>query len=108
MIKHIVMWTLKDQAEGNDKATNLLQMKVLLESCRDIVPGMRKFEVSLAQPGLECTCDILLDSEFDTAHALDDYQSHPVHLATKPFIGAVRETRHCMDVLSEAPVSAAP
>ena len=105
MIKHIVMWTLKDEAEGADKAINLLKMQALLESCKELVPGILKFEVSLAQPGLECTCDILLYSEFDSVHSLDDYQSHPLHVATKPFIGAVRATRHCMDVLVEVAVT---
>ena len=29
--------------------------------------------------------------------ALDAYQNHPQHLALKPFIGAAREERQCMD-----------
>jgi short-subunit dehydrogenase len=29
--------------------------------------------------------------------ALDAYQDHPDHIAIKPFIGAVREARQCMD-----------
>ena len=31
MIKHIVMWKLKEQAEGADRATNALKLKALLE-----------------------------------------------------------------------------
>ena len=31
MIKHIVMWTFKDNAEGADKAANAKKMKELLE-----------------------------------------------------------------------------
>ena len=30
MIKHIVMWKFKDQAEGADKAANLARAQVLL------------------------------------------------------------------------------
>ena len=99
MIKHIVMWQLKEQAEGADKATNALKMKAMLESCKDLVPGVLKLEVAIAQAGLECTCDIVLYMEFDSAHSLDAYQAHPHHVAMKPFIGAVRETRECMDYL---------
>jgi heme-degrading monooxygenase HmoA len=97
MIKHIVMWKLKDQAEGADRAANANEMKRRLDACNGIVPGMRKFEVTLAQPGLEATCDIVLYSEFDSKEALEAYVKHPVHQAVVPFIGAVREARQCMD-----------
>ncbi len=97
MLKHIVIWKLKDQAEGADKAANAAKMKELLEACANIVPGILKFEVALAQPGLEATYDVVLYSEFASKAALDAYQDHPQHVALKPFIGAVREARQCMD-----------
>ncbi len=97
MIKHIVMWKLKEQAEGNHRAANAIKMKQLLDSCAALVPGMLKYETSLAQPGLESTYDVVLYSEFANKEALDAYQDHPSHLAIKAFIGAVREARQCMD-----------
>ena len=97
MIKHIVMWQLKDHAEGADKATNAIKMKALLDDCSDIVPGIVKLEVAIAQAGLEATYDVVLYSEFESAAALDAYQNHPQHLALKPFVGAVRLARQCMD-----------
>ena len=50
MIRHIVMWTLKDEAEGADRRTNMRKVRQLLESCRDCVPGILEFEVGLAGP----------------------------------------------------------
>ena len=97
MIKHIVMWQLKEHAEGADKAANAAKMKALLDDCANIVPGMGAFEVALAQDGLEATYDVVLYSEFESVAALDAYQNHPQHVALKPFVGAVRETRQCMD-----------
>ncbi|OGB23873.1 MAG: stress responsive protein [Burkholderiales bacterium RIFCSPLOWO2_02_FULL_57_36] len=97
MIKHIVMWHLKEFAEGADKAANALKMKQLLDACADIVPGILKFETALAAPGLEATYDVVLYSEFESKAALDAYQDHPRHVALKPFIGAVRQARQCMD-----------
>lgn len=97
MIKHIVMWQLKEFAEGADKVHNLQKMQNLLLQCADVVPGIVRFEVATAQPELECTYDIILYSEFVDAAALDAYQQHPQHVAIKPFIGAVRENRQCMD-----------
>lgn len=97
MIKHIVMWQLKEHAEGADKASNAAKMKQMIESCQHIVPGILTLEVALAQDGLEATYDVVLYSEFASVAALDAYQNHPAHLAIKPFIGAIRQARQCMD-----------
>jgi quinol monooxygenase YgiN len=97
MIKHIVMWKLKDHAEGADRAANAMEMKRRLDACANVVPGILKFEVMLAQPGLEATYDVVLYSEFADKAALEAYASHPTHKALVPFIGAVREARQCMD-----------
>ena len=91
------MWKFKPEAEGADKAANLVRAKALLDACAGLTPGMRMLEVAIAQPGLECTYDLVLYAEFDDAAALDAYQNHPQHLAVKPFIGAVRLERQCMD-----------
>ncbi len=97
MIKHIVMWKLKEEAEGADRAANALEMKRRLDACATIVPGIIAFEVTLAQPDLEATYDVVLYSEFADRAALAAYIAHPVHQAVVPFIGAIREGRQCMD-----------
>lgn len=97
MIRHIVMWKLKAHAEGAERAVNAAKVKALLDSCATLVPGIRRWEVAFAQPGLEATCDVVLLSEFEDRAALDAYQNHAQHVAMKPFIAAVREQRHCLD-----------
>lgn len=97
MLKHIVMWKLKEFAEGADKQANARKMKEKLDACADIVPGILKFEVAIAQTGLEATYDVVLYSEFTGMAALDAYQNHPQHAALKPFFGAIRDARQCMD-----------
>jgi len=97
MIKHIVMWQLKDFAEGADKAANALKMKKQLDACSSLVPGILAFETAVAQAGLEATYDVVLYSEFESRAALDAYQEHPHHAAIKPFFAAVRQARQCMD-----------
>jgi quinol monooxygenase YgiN len=97
MLKHIVMWKLKDHAEGADRAANAIEMKRRLEECAAIAPGTLTFEVALAQPGLEATYDVVLYSAFADRAALQAYIDHPTHKALVPFIGAIREGRQCMD-----------
>src|SRR5687768_8349691 len=97
MLKHIVMWKLKEHAEGADKASNARKMKEMLDACSAIVPGISHFEVAVAQPGLEATYDLVLYAEFTSKAVLDAYQEHPQRVALKPFFSAVREARQCMD-----------
>ncbi len=97
MIRHIVMWKLKETAEGASREENALKLKEKLEGCRNIVPGILHLEVGLAKPGLESTYDVVLVSDFTDKAALDAYQVHPTHEALKSFVGAVREVRQCVD-----------
>ena len=52
MIRHIVMWKLKESAEGASRAENAVRLKEKLEGCRNIVPGILHLEVGLAGGGL--------------------------------------------------------
>ena len=97
MIRHIVMWNLKDHAEGADKVSNLQKAKALLLSCAEVVPGIQAFEVALATPGMDCTNDLVLHMLLEDAQVLAAYQNHPQHLAIKPFMKAVVLERRCMD-----------
>ena len=97
MIRHIVMWNLHELAEGADKAANLAKARGLLMSCAQVVPGIHSFEVACASPGLDCTNDLVLHMLVEDAQVLSDYQSHPAHLAIKPFIKSIVSERRCMD-----------
>ena len=59
MLRHIVMWKLKENAEGGSRAENIVKLKAKLESCRSIVSGQGHFEVGVAQPGFEATYDVV-------------------------------------------------
>jgi hypothetical protein len=97
VIRHIVMWKLKESAEGASRAENAAKLKEKLEGCRNIVPGILHLEVGLAGEGLESSYDVVLVSDFADKAALDAYQVHPTHEALKAFVGAVREARQCVD-----------
>jgi len=97
MIRHIVMWKLKESAEGATREENLVKFKALLEGCRHLAPGTLHLDVGLAEAGLASTFDIALVSDFADKAALDAYQDHPDHLVVKQFAKAVTEGRQCVD-----------
>jgi hypothetical protein len=61
------------------------------------VPGIEHFEVGLKTDGLDCTCDVILNSVFKDEAALSAYQNHHDHMAIKPFMKAIVAQRQCMD-----------
>jgi len=90
MIRHIVMWTLRD-------ASNAARFKALLDSCANLVPGMHQFEIGIRSDGLDANADVVLVSLFSDAAALDAYQNHPQHKSVSAELGPMRETRHILD-----------
>jgi hypothetical protein len=96
-LHHIVMWTLKEEAQGQSKAQNMQKAREVIMSCSSLVPGIEHFEVDLKTDGLDCTCDVILNSVFKDEAALSAYQNHPDHMAIKPFMKAIVAQRQCMD-----------
>ncbi|HVN48196.1 MAG TPA: Dabb family protein [Bacteroidota bacterium] len=97
MIKHIVVWKLKNFAEGGSKQKNALKVKELLESMHGKIPGLHHIEVGINFTNEENAGDIVLYSELDSREALDAYQNHPAHVAVKDFIKNVRSERQVID-----------
>lgn len=93
-LHHVVMWKLHD---GDNKAAQVAEALRLLRSCEAIVPGILRFDAASAQPGFECTYDVVLNSSFTDRAALEAYQVHPDHVAIKPFMKSVVAERQCMD-----------
>ena len=95
MIQHIVMWKLK--GEGAEKQANIAVAKAALETCRGAVPGMLKYEIGVDIGSDSAPWDLVVNSEFTDRAALDAYQQHPKHVAIKPIIGPLRESRGAVD-----------
>lgn len=96
-LRHIVMWTLKEEAEGHSRHENMLKARDLLLQFASLTPGIELFEVGIRTDGLDCTSDLILNSVFKDEAALKAYQNHPDHVAVKPFMKAVVQQRSCMD-----------
>ncbi len=114
MIKHIVLWRLKDHALGASKQDNAEKLKALLEALRDTVKEIKHLEVGInaqasaqaavasgvVDPSLRSPApcmDVALYSEFSSWDDLDAYQKHPEHLKVAGFVQEVRLERHVVD-----------
>lgn len=97
MIKHIVMWRLKEAAHGNDKATNSRLIRQKLEGLRGRIPGLLAIEIGVDFVHGESSSDLVLYSEFADRDALVAYQDHSDHKAIAAFVAEAQCERRVVD-----------
>ena len=95
MVKHVILWKLKDGLD--DQAAVKAAIKAGLEGLKGVVPGL--LEIAVRTEGLASSnADLMLDSSFESEAALKGYAVHPAHVAVangkvRPFV----QTRLCLD-----------
>ena len=80
MIKHIVIWNLKNKTLPLDECADALAIRAALQDLVGKIPGLLKAEVGIDFRGKESSGDIVLYSEFASREALETYQNHPEHV----------------------------
>lgn len=91
MVKHIVIYTLK---EGVDKEKAVELIRSVLEPLVGVIPGLTKMEIRKTYQG---GMDYALYSEFESREALAAYAEHPAHLEAKSHFWEMLNTRVCAD-----------
>lgn len=94
MVKHIILWNLKDEFNNDEIKKGI---KEGIESLQGVVPGI--LEISVQTEKLESsTADVMLYSVFESEEALKAYALHPAHVEVantkvRPFTAS----RACLD-----------
>jgi hypothetical protein len=97
MIKHLVLWKLKENAEGKTRQENALELKAALEGLKGKVPEIQALEVGLNFNPADTACDLSLYSEFKTREDLEKYQKNPEHLKVVELVKKVTQERRVSD-----------
>lgn len=97
MIKHIVMWKLKDNAQGSTKEENSKRIKRELEALKGVIKELVDIEVGINVEPSDAAFDLVLYSVFNSKEDLDSYQNNPNHLKVAGFIRSVKEDRVVVD-----------
>ena len=98
MVKHVILWQLKDELAAEEKVTVKAEMKDALEGLMGKIPGL--LDVKVYTAGLESSknAEVMLDTTFTDEAALKAYAVHPEHVAVAD--GKVRpftKYRACLD-----------
>ena len=97
MVKHIILWTLKEMSE-DEKSKVKSDIKISLESLSGKIPGLLDIKVVIEGRMETSNADLMLDSSFESFEALKAYAVHPEHVKVadekvRPFTAS----RSCLD-----------
>lgn len=96
MVRHIVLFKLKNMESPEEKLDIMKRFKEAIEALPAKISVIRKIEVGLNVNPAEAY-DIALNSEFDTLEDVNFYATHPDHVAAAKILAEVKEGRACVD-----------
>lgn len=94
MLKHVVLFRLKDD---KDKEKNIEKLKEMLEALPGKIPLIRYYEVGVNAVPSDRTYDMCLISAFGSEEDLQEYRVHPAHQEVLEFYGRVKEDTAVVD-----------
>lgn len=97
MVKHVILWQLKDEFDSAEKEKIKAGIKSGLEGLKGQIPGLLEIKVQT-----ECLAtsnvDVMLDSTFENEDALKGYAVHPLHVEVADTkVRPYTKSRACMD-----------
>lgn len=100
MVRHVVLFKFKAEADGREKAENVRLTKEMLDALPAKIPQIQKSVTytgaSEANPE---NCDLCLISDFKSFEDLNAYLVHPDHKAVGAFMRPLRESRAGFDTV---------
>lgn len=94
MVKHIILWNLKEESNTDDVKTGI---KKGLEGLEGVIPGLKEIKV-ITNPLETSNADVMLYSVFDDFESLKGYAVHPEHVyVADNFVKPYTKSRNCID-----------
>ena len=97
MIKHVILWTIKEEYTAEQKQEIKRGIKEGLEGLNGKIEGL--VELKVITDRLESSnCDVMLDSTFEDEASLKGYSVNPLHVEVADNkVRPYTSSRHCMD-----------
>ncbi len=96
MVKHIIIWQLKEEANTSEVKAGIKQG---LEGLAGVIPGLVEIKV-MVNPMESSNGDVMLYSVFESEEALKGYAVHPEHVKVADnLVRPYTKTRACFDYI---------
>lgn len=100
MYKHLVLWKLKDSADGMTKAELAVEVKNRLDTLPGIISEVKEYEVGINIGAYGASFfDVGLISSFEDEEAFKRYCVYPEHDAVVAYIQSVTVAEEIVDYI---------
>lgn len=97
MVKHIVMWKLKEEHNGMTKDELILEMSNRLIELKDKISELVDLQIGINGIHFEKNSDLVLITDFNSFEDLATYAAHPDHIKVVGFAKEIVVDRACVD-----------
>ena len=98
MVKHIILWTLKDEFSEEEKLKIKKGIKENIEGLNGKIPGLIDIKVCHEGRLPSSNAEVMLDSTLESAEALKNYAVHPDHVeVANTYVRPYTASRACLD-----------
>lgn len=98
MVKHIILWTLKEELNAAQKESVKKEIKAGLEGLLGKVPGLLNVTVNIEGRLDSSNADLMLDCTLESEAALKAYAVHPAHVeVANTKVRPYTSVRSCLD-----------
>jgi len=98
MVRHIVMWTIRETGSPRGKLEAMAELKSRLLGLKEEIRVIKDLTVhfnSISAP--QDNFEVILESEFASWADLETYQKHPSHMAVAEYVKNIRQSRAAID-----------
>ena len=97
MVKHVILWNLKDEYSEEEKKNIKANIKREIEALQGKIPGL--IDIKIYTDGLASSnADLMLDSTLESEEALKAYAIPPAPVAAADgFVRPYTASRRCLD-----------
>ena len=100
MYKHVVLWKMKDEADGMNKAALAVEVKRRLDELPGIIPEISDYEVAVNIGDYGASFfDVSLIATYPDEDAFKRYCVYPEHDAVVAYIQSVTEAEEIVDYI---------
>ena len=98
MVKHIILWKLREDLSAEEKVSGKAGIKAGLEGLQGVVPGLLSIRVQTDGVLPTSNADVMLDCTLESADALKGYAQHPAHVeVANTKVRPYTAVRTCLD-----------
>lgn len=97
MLRHILVFKMKESALGKTRQENTVELKRMIDALYGAIPQLKKMDTGFNLRKGASDYDLGLYSEFDSIEDLNIYRDHPAHVKVGEFLKLVCDDRKVVD-----------